>query len=233
MTDLSERSTRGELMDDPGISPADYNRCLADLEQVNRYTLTHRATLQWLDQAVAGLPPETPMTILDVACGHGDLLRAIYLWARERGRPVVLQGLDLNPASAHAARAATPVQMPITYRTGNVFTDVPQPRPDLIVSSQFTHHLSDAEVVTFLHWLERYAQRGWYIADLHRHAIPYYGFRVLATLAGWHRIVRYDGTVSIARSFRRHDWEVLLERAGLHAQIRWHMPFRLCVGRLK
>src|ERR1700730_1660198 len=82
MTDLSERSTRGELMDEPGISVVDYNRCLADLEQVNRYTLTHRATLQWLDRAVAGLPPETPMTILDVACGHGDLLRAIYLWAR-------------------------------------------------------------------------------------------------------------------------------------------------------
>ena len=233
MADLSRRSTRDELMDGPEVSRADYERCLADLEKVNRLTLTHRPTLKWLDRAVRGLPLDTPVTILDVACGHGDLLRAIYLWARERGRLVVLQGLDMNPASALAARAVTPPQMPITYRTGNVFADVPEPRPDFIVSSQFTHHLSDAQVLTFLQWLERYAQRGWYIADLHRHAVPYYGFRILATLAGWHRIVRYDGTVSIARSFRRGEWQALLARAGVQAEIRWHVPFRLCVGRLK
>jgi 2-polyprenyl-3-methyl-5-hydroxy-6-metoxy-1,4-benzoquinol methylase len=233
MADLSQRSTRAELMDAPGVSRADYNRCLADLERVNRWTLTHRATLDWLGQALARLPRDAPVTILDVACGHGDLLRAIYLWARAHDRQVRLYGLDLNPASTLAAQAATPLQMPIAYRTGNVFEDVPLPVPDLIVSSQFTHHLSDAEVVTFLHWLERHARHGWFIADLHRHAIPYYGFRVLATLAGWHRIVRYDGTVSIARSFRRHDWEHLLAQAGLQAQVRWHVPFRLCVGRLK
>lgn len=85
----------------------------------------------------------------------------------------------------------------------------------------------------FLGWLDRTAVRGWLIADLHRHAVPYYGFRLLAWAAGWHRIVRLDGTVSIARSFRRADWTTALAAAGLTAAISWHVPFRFTVGCIK
>jgi hypothetical protein len=45
--------------------------------------------------------------------------------------------------------------------------------------------------------------------------------------------VSSDGTISIARSFRRKEWEALLNRAGLQAEISWHMAFRFCVGRMK
>ena len=38
-----------------------------------------------------------------------------------RNRPVELIGVDLNPMSEPIARAATPVGVPIDYRTGNVF----------------------------------------------------------------------------------------------------------------
>jgi hypothetical protein len=50
---------------------------------------------------------------------------------------------------------------------------------------------------------------------------------------GWHRIVRYDGTVSIARSFRKADWETYLAQAGLHAEITWQPLFRYAVSRMK
>jgi hypothetical protein len=58
----------------------------------------------------------------------------------------------------------------------------------------------------------------------------------LSWAAGWHRFVRHDGPISIARSFRRKDWETILASAGLEpgtAQIRWYPSFRLCVSRLK
>jgi SAM-dependent methyltransferase len=231
--DLSRRSTDAELMDEATTSPEDYARCLADLEMVNRVTLTHRPTLKWLDQATATLRPGAPISILDVASGHGDLLRAIHRWSVKRGITVRLQGIDLNPRSAAAAALATPADMGITWITGDVFAYRPAAPPDFIVTSQFTHHLDDAQVVTFLVWLERHAAWGWFIADLHRHAIPYYGFRLLARLAGWHPIVRYDGTVSIARSFKRTEWERLTTVAGVLAEIRWHPMFRLCVSHLR
>lgn len=231
--DLSRRSAAPELMDDAGLDDTEYARCLRDLAAVNRLTATHRPTLAWLGRAVRTLPQGTSVSILDVASGHGDLLRAIRRWADRRGITARLEGIDLNPRSAREAAAATDPAQEITWRTGDVFAYTPQPPPDFIVSSQFAHHLDDAGVVRFLRWLDRHAARGWLIADLHRHAFAYHGFPLLARVAFWHRIVRLDGTVSIARSFRRADWVGYLESAGLTADIAWQIPFRWSVGRLK
>jgi SAM-dependent methyltransferase len=231
--DLSRRSTTPEEMDAETTTVAEYARCLRDLAGVNRITLTHRATLRWLTRATRDLPQGGHIGVLDVACGNGDLLRAIRRWADRRGVNVTLEGIDLNPRSAEVARAATAPEVAVRYRTGDVFAFAPRPLPDLIVSSQFAHHLTDDEVVRFLHWLDRYAARGWFIADLHRHALAYYGFPLLARLAGWHRIVRQDGQISIARGFRRAEWERLLAQAGIKAGIRWSFPFRYCIGCLK
>ncbi|MBV9735960.1 MAG: methyltransferase domain-containing protein [Acidisphaera sp.] len=231
--DLSRRSTQAELMDGETVTADEYARCLHDLAAVNRVTLTHRPTLRWLARATRALPRGAHLCVLDVGCGEGDLLRAVRRWADRRGLQASLEGIDLNPRSAVAAAAATPPGAAIAYRTGNVFDYAPDPSPDFVVSSQFAHHLTDPELLHFLRWLERHAARGWFIADLHRHALPYWGFRVLARAAGWHRIVRLDGTVSIARSFRKPDWTRLLQQAGVAAETRWHVPFRLCVGRLK
>jgi 2-polyprenyl-3-methyl-5-hydroxy-6-metoxy-1,4-benzoquinol methylase len=230
---LAQRSAEPEVLDTGALSPAEYARCLRDLARVNRITLTHRPTVRWLTQATRDLARGTAVSILDVACGEGDLLRAIRRWADQRGLLAKLEGLDLNPRSAVAAAAATPPEMAITYLTGDVFEYAPQPQPDFVVSSQFAHHLTDAEVVRFICWLEATATRGWFVADLQRSVVSYYGFRVLALVAGWHRVVRTDGTISIARSFRPGDWARLLARAGVMAEIQPRLPFRLCVARLK
>ncbi|MGC9271509.1 methyltransferase domain-containing protein [Acidiphilium sp.] len=227
--DLSRRSTRPEVMDDPALDPAIYARCISDLAKVNQITFTHRPVLRWL----AAVAPAGGVSVLDVAYGDGDLLRAIGRWAARRGIDMRLSGVDLNPRSAVAARAATPPDLTIAYLTGDVFDFAPDPKPDFIVTSQFTHHLDDAQLVRLLGWLDRTAVRGWLITDLHRHALPYYGFRVLARLMGWHDIVVSDGTISIARSFRRADWEAALAAAGVRAEIKWRFPFRYVVSRVR
>lgn len=233
MMDLSRRSMETEAMDDEALDPAIYQRCISDLAAVNRLTMTHRPTLRWLARATASLPKGGAFSLLDVACGHGDLLRAVGRWARRRGLQARLSGIDLNPRSAVVARAATPPDLAIDYVTGDVFGYAPDPRPDFIVTSQFTHHLTDAQLVAFLRWLDRNAGRGWHIADLHRHAIPYYSFRWIARGMGWHRIVAEDGTISIARGFRRREWEQALAEAGLTARITWHVPFRHSVSQMR
>ena len=217
-------------MDAPGTSAADYSRSLRDLAALNQLTFTHSSTLRWLARATSGLPKDAAFSVLDVACGHGDLLRAIHRWAGRRGFRAALEGIDLSPRSAVEANAATLAEMAITYRIGDVFDYEPVPAPDFIVSSQFAHHLTDAELVVFLRWLDRHAAQGWFIADLHRHAFAYYGFPWLARVAGWHRIVRMDGRISIARGFRRADWQRLLAKAAVAAEVRWSFPFRWAVA---
>ncbi|GAC1345381.1 MAG: class I SAM-dependent methyltransferase [Acetobacteraceae bacterium] len=232
--DFSVRSRRSEWMDTETISDADFARCLADLATVNTVTLTRPPTVAFLRRVARRLPPGTGLSVLDVGFGHGDMLRRLARWGRRRGLPIDLAGVDLNPASAAAARAATPPGMAITYRTGDVF-DEPPGSVDIVISSQFTHHLSDPDVVRFLSWMEATARRGWFISDLHRHPLAYYGFTALSLAAGWHRFVQHDGPISVARSFRRRDWTRLLQQAGLDqvAEISWHVPFRLCVSRVR
>jgi 2-polyprenyl-3-methyl-5-hydroxy-6-metoxy-1,4-benzoquinol methylase len=132
---LSRRSDLPELMDDPALPRADYDRCLHDLAAVNRVTLTHRPTLHWLDRATQTLPADRVVSILDIACGEGDLLRAIHRRAVRRGLAVRLEGIDLNPRSAIAAAAQTPPGSGIAWRTGDVFGYSPDPSPDFIVTS--------------------------------------------------------------------------------------------------
>lgn len=233
---FARRSAETELMDTELTSLEDYRACLEDLAVVNTLTLTHRPILAWLDRAMQDIPRETPVRILDVGYGYGDLLRRIASWSASRGWRADLIGIDLNPWSEPIARAATDPALPVTFLTGNVFDFEPDRPIDFIVSSQTAHHLSDHDLVALVQWMERVAGRGWFIADLHRHAVPYHSFRFLSRLAGWHRFVQHDGPVSIARSFRRPDWEKALHSAGLApgtATIRWHVPFRLCVSRLR
>jgi SAM-dependent methyltransferase len=216
-------------MDDPGLGPEIYDKVLADLERVNAWTFAARPTLSFLRRATAGMPA---FRLLDVGFGHGDMLRRIARWARRRGIAVDLVGVDLNPRSEAAARAVTPAAMPIDYRTGD-YRDVPGPF-DFVVSSLVAHHMTDDQLDTFLRFMEVQATRGWLINDLHRHGFSHATFPLLARLLGAHRIVREDGQLSIARSFRPDDWQAILPAAGIReARVVRRFPFRLCVERLR
>jgi SAM-dependent methyltransferase len=223
-----------ELMDEP-CSREDMRACLRDLARVNRWFLGYRPTLRWLDSLNLGRFQE-PVRILDVGCGYGDTLREVQSWARNRGIPVELYGLDLNPDIIAIADEATPPECGIGWIAGNVFDD-PIDRPvQIVISSLFAHHLGDEDVVRFIRWMELRASIGWFVNDLSRAPIPYHLFGWFAGAMGLHRFVLHDGPVSFARAFQPHDWRRLCGAAGLSEneyQIESHQPARLCVSRSK
>ena len=229
MTSLVRRVNDAEQMDEAGLDPAVYAAVLADLAHVNRVTLAHRPTLNFVARAIGD---RRRFTLLDVGFGQGDMLRAIARWAARRGVEARLIGVDLNPRSAPAARAATPSQA-INYRTGD-YRELAGEEIDLIVSSLVAHHMSEGELRDFLGFMEAQARLGWMVNDLRRARIAHAGFPLLARVMRWHPMVREDGTLSIARSFREEDWRDLLSEAGVHeARIVRRFPFRLCVERIR
>ncbi len=234
--DLSRRSSEPELMDAEGTDYDTFRDCLRDLSRVNELSLGYRPTLAFLDglRRQGRLGPGRSIEVLDVGSGYGDLLRAVDRWAARHGLDLRLTGLDLNPWSARAAREATPAGRPIRWVTGDLFDH--DGRADVVVSSLFAHHLDDERVVRFLRWMEARAGTGWFVNDLHRHALPHRTFGPLATALRLHRFVRHDGPVSFARAFVPQDWRRLLEEAGVPdgaAEVGRWFPFRLCVSRIK
>jgi SAM-dependent methyltransferase len=234
---FSRRSSQPELMDSEVTGFEEFRACLADLEKVNRWTLTYRPMMAFLNRlAKSGvLPTDRPLVIVDVGSGYGGMLRKIDEWAQKRGIAVDLTGVDLNPWSAASSAGVTPPGRPIRWVTADLFDYKPEGGIDLIVSSQFTHHLDDPSLVRFIQWMEETARLGWFIGDLQRHPLPYYFFKLWSRLAGWHYFVRHDGPISIARAFTSADWRRLLYCANVKpdaARIEWWIPFRLCVARI-
>jgi SAM-dependent methyltransferase len=226
--DLSVRALEDEQMDDAALPPAEYQRVLADLGRVNRWTFAARPTLDFLRRGTRGAKA---FSLLDVGFGEGGMLRDIARWASARGIEARLTGVDLNPKSAAAAQAATPAHFAIDWRTGD-YRDLG--RFDFVVSSLVAHHMSAGQLRDFLVWMEANAARGWLVNDLHRHRFAYAGYPLLARLLRVHRIVREDGRLSIARAYRPAEWRRILQEAGIKgARVVRRFPFRLCVERLR
>lgn len=225
---LSVRHDASELMDADDLSAETYAEVVGDLARVNSVTLAARPTLNFLGRIAKG---RSRLRILDVGFGDGDMLRRIERWATRRKLAVELVGVDLNPRSLAAARAHTPAGSAITWRIGD-YAALAGEGWDAVISSLVAHHMNHAELIAFLRFMEAEAAAGWFVNDLLRHGFAHRGFPLLARIAGWHPIVRHDGTVSIARAFRPADWHALLAEAGIvDARVVRCFPFRLCVER--
>jgi 2-polyprenyl-3-methyl-5-hydroxy-6-metoxy-1,4-benzoquinol methylase len=231
MADLTRRSRQEEQMDQPSLDPAVYARVLHDLARINHWTFTAWPSIAFISRAIG---PATRFQLLDIGFGDGDILRAIGRWARRRGIEAQLVGVDLNEKSLQVARAVTPPDLSIDYRVGD-YLDQAGPF-DFIICIQVAHHMTDEQLMTLLRYMEAEARRGWLVCDLHRHRFAYWAFPVLARLLHVERIVREDGQLSIARSFRPDEWKTALQQAGIAAdQVRIvrRLAFRLCVERLR
>ncbi len=225
---LATRAIAEELMDADDLAPETYAAVVGDLAKVNVVTLAARPTLDFLRRGTVGM---NRFKLLDVGYGDGDMLRRIARWAAKRGLDAELVGVDLNPRSEMAAKAHTPADLPIRYLTGD-YADHAGGGWDFIVSSLVAHHMTHDQLIAFLRFMDRESAAGWLVNDLHRHGFAHFGFPLLATLARWHPIVRHDGTLSIARSYRPAEWSPILTEAGVHARVYRAFPFRLCVEKL-
>jgi 2-polyprenyl-3-methyl-5-hydroxy-6-metoxy-1,4-benzoquinol methylase len=226
---LKQRAIAEEMMDAPDLARETYAAVLHDLAAVNTMTMARRPTIGFLERALAG---RTSFRLLDVGFGEGDMLRTIARWAEKRGIAADLVGIDLNANSVDAGRAATPAGLSIKYRAGD-YANLEGEGFDFIVSSLVAHHMSHAQLVAFLRFMDSKARAGWFVNDLHRHGFAWAGFPILATVMRWHPIVRHDGQLSIARSYRPDEWPAMLREAGVSARVRRVFPFRLCVEKIR
>jgi SAM-dependent methyltransferase len=233
--DLTHRHHEAEWLDGADLNPIELEEVLRGLASFNGAFLGHYPILRRLRHAIKSTPKGTSLTIFDVGCGYGDLLRAIRRMSRSFSTKLNLVGIDSNRETIRIARAATNPADHVEFRVMNIFELPRTGSIDFIISSLVTHHLTDDEITEFLRLMEAAAGRGWLIYDLQRHWFLYHFIGHIGRLARLHPMVVRDGQISVARSLTRAEWKERIAAAGISlidAKIRWFF-YRFLIERLR
>lgn len=226
---FQQRSFAPEIMDELELPDRALFQVLHELDRVNHYLGGHRATLWGLNELLSGVR-DRRWRIVDVGCGSGDTLREIARWAQREGYDLALTGVDMHAACLDYARAQhdqSECQTPIHWHCAD-YRDYTQ-ECDIVLSSLFCHHLNDAQMSGFCHWIRSRARFGYLINDLHRHPLAYHSFVLLSQLLSRSPMVKYDGPLSVRKAFTRRELQSLFQQAGLRPRIVWRWAFRYLV----
>lgn len=210
------RSTEPERIDTGDHTPEEYETFLREIAFINRYLGDARALRRSLFREIGRLDIQE-FSLLDVACGSGELLRQTAEFARTTGRRARLTGIDLHELSfASAAK-----DRDISYVRGDAFgLPFDDNSFDFAIASLFLHHLTDEQIPKALAEMLRVARRGVFIIDLHRHPAAYYLYRIFCFAFRVSPMVLNDGSLSILKGFRPEDMSPL-------GEVRRSFPFRL------
>jgi ubiquinone/menaquinone biosynthesis C-methylase UbiE len=225
MPDFSKRSTSLEIMDEPDIPREDIRMALREIEAINIRLGGYEVVTEALDKLY---DPNQVLSILDVGCGSGDMLRKISDWAKKRRVQVQLRGVDLNADTIAFAQERSVSYKNISYKTLDVFDEsLMNEQVDIATASLFCHHFEQESLVQVLGRMYALAGKAVVINDLHRHWFAYYAIGMLTRLFAKSRLVRYDAKLSVARAFTRKDWEETLKKAGIdNYTLRWRWAWR-------
>ena len=173
MTQLNYRSKAKECIDDPGLDLKVLRETYRQLKSINDFTLGYWPTMSAVKYFLQRYGRNREIRILDIGCGDGETLRHIDDYGRTKKLSLKLKGIDLN-RDVIAAAVETTSSKNINFIYGDAVEGVHHEAYDLIISSLTMHHLEDEDIVKLMRWMSFHARIGWFISDLHRHALAYH-----------------------------------------------------------
>ena len=228
---FQSRSDKLERIDTGDYTAAEYDRFLQDIRLVNRFAGDNRALKKTLLREIKK-ENLREFSVLDVGAGSGELLRVIAKSARKTNKICRLTGVELNARSAESIVEESKDYGEIKAVRADAFRlPFADESFDYAICSLFTHHFTDENVVAVLRELSRVSRRKIYVIDLHRHWTAYLLYKVFCAAFRISRLVREDGSLSILRSFKLNELEILARKADLkNVSVKRYFPFRLVLS---
>jgi 2-polyprenyl-3-methyl-5-hydroxy-6-metoxy-1,4-benzoquinol methylase len=220
------RSNKTELMDDFSSSGAVLRDTLDKIAIINKWLGGNHVTINGLKKLLNSHPKEKPLTIVDLGCGGGDLLRDVAEFGIRNGYSFKVIGVDANEDAVNYARELSMDYPEISFVHCNIHSHEFQSiEYDVVLTSLFLHHFNTEELEELLSNVLSKVSVGILVNDLHRHPFAYYLFRLLCLVIS-NRMVREDGLTSILKGFKRHELERISVRLGVKYEIKWKWAFR-------
>ena len=225
---FSQRSAATEIMDDLTIHDEVVFQTLRELDFINKWLGGNTVTLNALVEAWEAVPGEHTISIADLGCGSGEMLRLIAKKANQLKRNVKLTGIDANPQIVDYARNHSGNIENISFEVLNILSDEFKVRNfDIVIATLFFHHFSDDELIKLFIALKKQASIRIIVNDIHRHPLAYYPIKWLTSIFSKSPMVKYDAPLSVLRAFTRRNLKFILEKAGIeNYQLKWKWAFR-------
>ncbi|MFD1062646.1 methyltransferase domain-containing protein [Winogradskyella litorisediminis] len=213
---MDDFSMKGDLLRDT----------LDKLGKINKWLGGNRVTLDGVSQLLKHQSKDQTYTIIDLGCGHGDILRLVADFGRKNGYQLRLIGIDANQDAIDYASELSVDYPEITFENHDIFSkEFKNLDYDIALATLFLHHFKTEELEVLLKQLSGKARLGLVINDLHRSEMAYGLFKLLSLVISNQMIVE-DGLTSILRAFKRKDLENLTKKLNLKSEIRWKWAFR-------
>lgn len=227
MTTFARRSDQKELIDDLNCDGEELRQTLRELKTINQLLGGNRVTTNGINKLLQASSLKE-VTIADVGCGGGDMIRVLYDWSQKNNIDAHFIGIDANPHTIALAADNLRNLPQVHFEVADVFDPAFQKQQvDLVTCTLFTHHFTDEELVEMFRSFKSKATLGMVINDLHRHPLAFYSIKILTRLFSRSRLVINDAPISVQRGFRRKELEEILKKAGWQKYlIRWNWAFR-------
>lgn len=228
MPDFSKRSEGIEIMDDLNCSGEVVDQTLRELEVINTWLGGNQVTINGIAKLFKHIYPSKEITIIDVGCGGGDMLRLIDRWAKKKNKKVKLIGIDANATIIAFAKENLKDLSHIELKTIDIFSEEFQSlKCDIVIGTLFFHHFSQQQLCSFFNKLREQVGVGMVINDIHRHPLAYHSIKMLTSLFSKSAMVKFDAPLSVLRAFTNSELKEILSSAGIQDYtIQWKWAFR-------
>ena len=207
---LKFRSHTKELLDGDAIPEKDLFQNLKELDTINKLLGGYKISLSAIDELIKNA---AAYKLVDIGCGGGDTLKYMYHWAKRTDKNLSLVGIDIKPVCIEYAKTNT-ADLPIQYICDDykqAFNHIE--KIDFIHACLFCHHLSEEQLVELIQFA-LINKTTLVVNDLERNLIAYYSIKWLTAIFSHSYLVKNDAPLSVARGFKKKEWEALLKKAG-------------------
>jgi 2-polyprenyl-3-methyl-5-hydroxy-6-metoxy-1,4-benzoquinol methylase len=226
LINTTQRTDATEIMDDFSISGKILHKTLDTLANINKWLGGNKVTLYGLKKVIKNHPKNVPITIIDLGCGGGDILRKVSKYGKKEGYIFKLVGIDANEDAVDYAREISKDYPEISFVACDIFSDAFESlQYDVVLTTLFLHHFKEDQIINMLSSLKKKAKLGIVVNDLHRHPMAYYLFKLVCVTIKNTMIIE-DGLTSVLRGFKRHELEKFSKILQVKPQIKWKWAFR-------
>jgi 2-polyprenyl-3-methyl-5-hydroxy-6-metoxy-1,4-benzoquinol methylase len=197
------RTEEEEIMDDFSLEGEELRDALDKIASINQLLGGNQLTLQGVKKLINS---GDEVTIVDVGCGNGDMLRALAKFGIKKKIKFNLIGIDANAFTIDYAIKLSKEYPNISYKCEDIFSKVfSQLEYDIMLCTLTLHHFKNEQINYLIELFSKQARIGIVINDLHRNIIAYRAFQVLCFIFRLNRMSREDGLVSILRGFKKQE----------------------------